>query len=473
MRRPGTAPRAPRYPRRCRTVAGSRPLPGGRGPRAGRVRGSRLLGRRVRLDLVDAGDDLLGERVDLLGQLGGALTREVVGRDAARDAALEGADVGGGVDLPAHGTADDVLDRGGHLLHHGCEDDRLGVLVGGVGLVAVGVDPDHLATLPLLGGGQGARAHGAGHRHHDVRAGVVELVGDGLALGLVLEVAGDRALLALLVPAHGLDIGVVGVVVMGHAVHEAVHEDGHGRDVHAAVGGDLAGLAHAGGEVSGQEGGLGGVELDRLDVVDLDRVAVGVLGGGVHDREVDVRVRLGSGAGGGSQQEADREDQVAALGDHVVDVRGEVGVGGGLGGRVIDAVLVHGVHQAVVAGLVEGLVVPAAGVGDHAGLEIGRGAVASAVAPAVAAALFGGGATGGQGQDACARQSERALDALHEVFLRVDGDRTGPGLGQLLVTVHRTVALRGGRQVPVRSRRVNCYEIDAEASIIRSPRCRS
>src|SRR5699024_7080524 len=162
-------------------------------------------------------------------------------------------------------------------------------------------------------------------------------VGDGLALGLILEVAGDGALLGLLVPAHGLDVGVVGVVVVGHAVHEAVHEDGHGRDVHAAVGGDLAGLAHAGRAVSGQDG------------------AVGVLGGGVHDREVDVRVRLGGGAGGGSQQEADREDQVAAFGDHVVDVRREVGVGGGLGGRVIDAVLVHGVHQAVVAGFVEGL----------------------------------------------------------------------------------------------------------------------
>src|SRR5699024_4296896 len=94
-------------------------------------------------------------------------------------------------------------------------------------------------------------------------------------------------------------------------------------------------------------------------------------------------LRLGGGAGGGSQQEADREDQVAAFGDHVVDVRREVGVGGGLGGRVIDAVLVHGVHQAVVAGFVEGLVVPAAGVGDHAGLEIGRGAVASPLAVAL------------------------------------------------------------------------------------------
>src|SRR5699024_11663896 len=107
------------------------------------------------------------------------------------------------------------------------------------------------------------------------------------------------------------------------------------------------------------------------------------------------------------------------------DVRREVGVGGGLGGRVIDAVLVHGVHQAVVAGFVEGLVVPAAGVGDHAGLEIGRGAVASPLA----VALCRGGATGGQGQAACARQTERALDALQEIRLRTDGDRTAPGPG--------------------------------------------
>src|SRR5699024_2887530 len=212
---------------------------------------------------------------------------------------------------------------------------RLGVLVGGVGLVAIGVDPDHLATLALLGGGQGPRTHGTGHRHHDVRAGGVEFVGDGLALGLSLQVAGDGALLRLLVPAHRLDVGVVGVVVGADAVHEAVQADGHGRGVGAGVG--------------------------------------------------------GGGAGGGRQQEGDREDQVAAFGDHVVDGRREVGVGGGLGGRVIDAVLVHGVHQAVVAGFVEGLVVPAAGVGDHAGLEIGRGAVASPLA----VALCRGGATGG------------------------------------------------------------------------------
>src|SRR5690606_24538936 len=164
------------------------------------------------------------------------------------------------------------------------------------------------------------------------------------------------------VPAEHLDLGAVGLVVVGDAVGVAVHEDGDGGDVHAAVGGDLAGLGHAGGEVAGEERGLGGVELEGLDVLELDRVAVGVLGGGVDDGEVGALVGLGGGAGGGGEEEADRDDQVAALGDHVVDVRGEVGVGGGLGGLLLDAEVLLGVQQAVEAGLVEGLVVPAAGV---------------------------------------------------------------------------------------------------------------
>src|SRR5690606_8596939 len=135
-----------------------------------------------------------------------------------------------------------------HVLHDGGQDDGLGRGVGGVGLVAVGVDPHDHAALALLGGGNGAGAHRAGDGHHDVRARVVELVGDGLALGLVLEVAREGALLLLLVPAEGLHVGAVDLVVVGDAVHEAVHEDGDGGDVHAAVGRDLAGGRRACGD---------------------------------------------------------------------------------------------------------------------------------------------------------------------------------------------------------------------------------
>src|SRR5699024_608398 len=351
----------------------------GQGPRTGQ-RGSGALRGGLRLDDHVAADDLLLEGLQLLGELRGDLVLEVVVRGQAHAAVLERAHVRGAVELALGGAGDDVLDAHGHLLHDGGEDDGLRLGVGGVGLVAVGVDPDHHAVLALLGGGEGAGAHGAGDRHDDVGAGAVELVGDGLALGLVLEGADDGAGLLLLVPAEHLDVLVVGLVVVGDAVDVAVHEDGDGGDVHAAVGGDLAGLGHPGCQVSGQERGLGGVELERLDVVELDRVAVGVLGGGVHDREVGVGVLLRGRTGGRGQQEADGDDQVAVLGDHVVDVRCEVGDRGGLRSAGLDPEGLLRVLQALVAGLVEGLVVPAAGVRDHAGLVVARGTAGIAAA---------------------------------------------------------------------------------------------
>src|SRR5699024_11640528 len=78
------------------------------------------------------------------------------------------------------------------------------------------------------------------------------------------------------------------------------------------------------------------------------------------------------------------------------------------------------VLQALVAGLVEGLVVPAAGVRDHAGLVVARGTAGIAAA---AGALLRGRAAGGEGQGAGAGQGESARDALHEgSFVRcVDG----------------------------------------------------
>src|SRR5699024_600083 len=161
----------------------------------------------------------------------------------------------------------------------------------------------------------------------------------------------------------------------------------------APVGGDLPGLGGARGEVAGEERGLGRVELDRLDVLDLDRLAVRILRGGVDDREVGLGVGLGGVTGGGCQQEPDGDDQVALLGDHVVDVGREVGDRGGLRGGLLDAEVLLGGEQAVVAGLVEGLVVPAAGIRDHAGLVIARGA--AGIAATAAVGLLGGGAAGG------------------------------------------------------------------------------
>src|SRR5699024_7159970 len=97
----------------------------------------------------------------------------------------------------------------------------------------------------------------------------------------------------------------------------------------------------------------------------------GVGEAGVHQREVGVRVGLGRGLDGVLEEEAGADGQVAPLLDHGVDVRGEVGVALRLGLGDLDAQAVAGAGEAGVGGLVEGLVVEAAGVGDHAGLEVG------------------------------------------------------------------------------------------------------
>src|SRR5699024_12111287 len=65
-----------------------------------------------------------------------------------------------------------------------------------------------------------------------------------------------------------------------------------------------------------------------------------------------------------------------------------------------------------ISGFVEGLVVPAAGVRDHAGLVVARGT--AAVAAAAPGVLLGGRAAGGEGQGSGAGQGERTRDALQD-----------------------------------------------------------
>ena len=87
--------------------------------------------------------------------------------------------------------------------------------------------------------------------------------------------------------------GALLLVVVLDALGEAVHEDGDRREVHAAEGADDAGLRVGRGRVAGEERRLGGVEDDRLDVLEVGR-AVEVEVDRVVDRDVlDVGVRLG------------------------------------------------------------------------------------------------------------------------------------------------------------------------------------
>src|SRR5690606_9588522 len=221
--------------------------------------GSRSV-RRVHGDL--AGDDLVLERLDLVLQF---LRHLGAAQRQAHAAVLQVTDVGLAGEVAREGLLDGGEDTGTDLLDDGRHDDV--AVVGGLGPVGVDTHDPHVAGV--LRGGGGTQADRAGHRHDDVGTLGDELVGQRLALALVLEAAGERAVLRLLVPAEDGDVGAVVLVVLRHAVDEAVHEDADGRDRQAAEGGDGAGLGHPGGEVAGEVGGLGGVEDDRLGVVDL------------------------------------------------------------------------------------------------------------------------------------------------------------------------------------------------------------
>ena len=91
-------------------------------------------------------------------------------------------------------------------------------------------------------------------------------------------------------------------------------------------------------------------------VVDQDVLDVGVGGGGLD--------------GGGREVEADGHDHVAALGDQALDVGRVVVLAVGLDGLELGTELVGGLLDALVAELVERLVVEAAGIGDDAGQEV-------------------------------------------------------------------------------------------------------
>ena len=89
---------------------------------------------------------------------------------------------------------------------------------------------------------------------------------DGLALGLVLEVLGERARPCRPSRASLTSVPLV-LVVLLDALPEAVHEDRHGRDRQAAEGADDAGFGLRRGQVAGEVGRLGGVEGQALEVL--------------------------------------------------------------------------------------------------------------------------------------------------------------------------------------------------------------
>src|SRR4051794_13685149 len=244
-------------------------------------RSARRLRRRG--DRNRAVDDVLLRLVELALQIRGDLAVELVEVGQAGAVVVQRADVGAGREGPARRLLEVRLHRAGQVLGH-AGDEVLAVL--GRRLAAVGVHPDDVGLAARgLRGRAGAEPGAAGHREDDVRALLDERLADLLALVLVGERPGEgAALLVLLVPAQDLDGLALLLVVVLDALPEAVHVDGHRRDVEPAEGGHGAGLGHRGREVAAQEGALRGVELDPVDVraagrrVDLREVAGGVRG---------------------------------------------------------------------------------------------------------------------------------------------------------------------------------------------------
>src|SRR6202050_340795 len=328
----------------------------------GRVRGAATLA--ARLDLGELG--LQGRR-----DLGGEVV--VRGQDGA--AVGQGADVRAAGRLTVGRVQHRGLDRGHDALGHA--GDEVGAVLRRAD-AAVGVHPEHVHLvaagrlvryLDRLGR---AETDVARDREDDVGALADERLGQLLALGLVGEVAGEGALLGRLIPAEHLHLGAVLLVVVLHAVPEAVHVDRDGAEVLTAERGDLAGLGHARGQVTAEEAVLHGVEHQLVDVGFLGAGQAVRRVGTVHDGELLARVGLGRGLGGRGHQETDGDDDAALLTEERADVRRVVALRRRL--QVLDGdarCARRGRLHARPRRGVERPVVDPAGVGDHAAEELG------------------------------------------------------------------------------------------------------
>src|SRR5699024_728780 len=141
-----------------------------------------------------------------------------------------GADVVIGGEVALGGLLDGVEHGFVDSLDHGGQHDV--AVFGALGPVVVDTNDPYITGIG--GGSRGTEADGSGNRHDDVGVLGDELLRQCLALALVFEVPGEGAVLTVLVPTQQLDVGVVLLVVLVHAVGETVHEDGHRGDLLAA-----------------------------------------------------------------------------------------------------------------------------------------------------------------------------------------------------------------------------------------------
>ena len=238
--------------------------------------------------------------------------------------------------------------------------------------VDIGVDADdrRLGAL-LLDGVDGRGEERSRDGHDDVDVLVEQAERDVLGLELVVEAADEHTVLRFTVPAEQLHVCSVHVVVVLDADLEAVHEHGHRREGHAAVGADDPRRGCARGHVACQRRRLGGVEEHGLHVVEGQGAEVVVRHLAVDEGEVHRRVVLRSVPRCVGEGETDRDDEVAAFVHEGSDVARVLVLRCGLCGAHLGAHLIGGCLDALVGELIEVAVVEACEVGDGAGEEVG------------------------------------------------------------------------------------------------------
>src|SRR5215212_4309703 len=224
--------------------------------------------RRLGLGLDDdlSTDDVRLERVQLRLQFCGDLRVELVEWRQAGAVVFEGANVRLIGERAILGRPDRVRDSDVHALIDTGDD------VGAIRLrtyAAVGVHPDRIDfAATAFGGLQCAKAGWSSNGEHDVRALADQALSRTLTTLLVLEVTSELPILLGCIPSKDLDVGALLLVVVVHTLAETVHEDRDSRDLGAAERADLLGLSHARSQVASEEAGLGGVEDQRLEVLD-------------------------------------------------------------------------------------------------------------------------------------------------------------------------------------------------------------
>src|SRR5579862_7864198 len=223
--------------------------PGGAARPRGALHQARLdRALRRRLDL--AADDALLDLLQLVLQLLRHLLCEHVEGGEDHATVLQRPDVVAALVRALRGRDDRGLDRRDDALLH-ARDEVLAVRRGAD--APVGVHPEHVHVLArvvsILDGRGRTEPDVPGDREDDVRTFGDEGLRQCLTLRLVGECPGELAVLRLLCPPEDLDVGVVLVVVVLHAVPETVHVDRDRRKLLAAVGRNLLRLGHPRGEV--------------------------------------------------------------------------------------------------------------------------------------------------------------------------------------------------------------------------------